>query len=329
MEKYISNIDEYASINLANEFKNISLGEHDKMILTFNDKVSCTPFGMLLMENSIKTARKENGNNEFAIKLNKDADSIKYAAHMGFFKSISNDINFGKLPGEAIGNNNYVPITKVGFSEYRKNTLYQYMEPLRYIEFKSRNLAKVLAQKNKQLEELFTYMIREIIRNSQEHGMVDEAWICAQNWYNKNIAEIAILDDGIGYKSSLIGKYGDLILDDESAIEMALKPGITECFINRYSQEEDNSGFGLYVASQICDALNGSFTILSGDTAIKIGKGAKTVKKAYHKGSAIRMSIDTSKQFDYWELLGNIVQKGENIINKKASDLSKGKFFIY
>lgn len=41
------------------------------------------------------------------------------------------------------------------------------------------------------------------------------------------------------------------------------------------------------------------------------------------------MSIDTSKQFDYWELLGNIVQKGENIINKKASDLSKGKFFIY
>ena len=328
MEKYIENIDEYTSINLANEFKNMSTNMQDGMVLKFDDNISCSPFGMLLMENSIKAIRKENPNKEFLIKLNKESNSIKYAAHMGFFKSISEDINFGKLPGEASGSNNYVPITRISFSNYRKNMIFQYMDPLRYIEYESRNLARVLAQKNKQLEELFTYMIREIIRNSQEHGKVDEAWICAQNWQNKGYAEIAVLDNGIGYKSSLEKKYGSLIQDDEKAIQFALKPGITESHSNIYSQEEENSGFGLYVASQICDELNGNFIIISGDTAIKRRNGSISIKKAYHEGSVIGMSIDTSKVFNYTELLSKIVKKGENTIKQNASDLSKGKFIM-
>ncbi len=330
MEKYIFNIDESTSINLASELKNTPINPQDSIVLKFDNNVTCSPFGMLLMENSIKTIRRENPNNDFLIKINKEANSIKYAAHMGFFKSISEDINFGKLPGEASGSINYVPITRINFSNYRKNFLFQYMDPLRYIEYESRKLARVLAQGEKQIEELFTYMIREIIRNSQEHGKVDEAWICAQNWQNKKYAEIAVLDDGIGYKSSLEKKYGELVKDDESAIQFALKPGITESYISKYAQEEENSGFGLFVASQICDELNGSFTIISGDTAIKRHNGSVSIKKTFHKGSAISMSIDTSKVFDYKKLLDNIVTRGENAIreNQKASNLSKGKFIM-
>ena len=331
MEKYIPNIDEDTSINLAKELRNISSNMQESVALKFDDNVSCSPLGMLLMENSIKTNRKENSNKDYLIKLNKEANSIKYAAHMGFFRAISENIGFGKLPGEANGSNNYVPITRISFTNYRKNMFFQYMNPLRYIEYESRNLARVLAQKNKQLEELFTYMIREIIRNSQEHGKIDEAWICAQNWQNKNYAEIAILDEGIGYKQSLKGKYGSLIENDEKAIQFALEPGITESYTNKYSQEDENSGFGLFVASQICDELNGSFTIISGDTAIKRHNGSVSIKKTYHKGSVISMSIDTSKIFDYTELLRTIVSKGENAIKykQKASDLSKGKFIMY
>ena len=329
MEKYIFNIDESTSINLASELKNTPINPQDSIVLKFDNNVTCSPFGMLLMENSIKTIRRENPNNDFLIKVNKEANSIKYAAHMGFFKSISEDINFGKLPGEASGSNNYVPITRVNFTNYRNNFLYRYMDPLTYIEFQSGNLAKVLAQKNKQLEKLFTYMIREIIRNSQEHGKVDEAWICAQHWQNKNYAQIAILDDGIGYKKSLEHKYGKAIENDGKAIEFALQPGITESYPNKYSQEEENSGFGLYVASQICDELDGSFTIISGDTSIRRKNGAVTARKSYHRGSAISMSIDTSKIFDFDNLLKTIVNRGESKIKEKASDLSKGKFIMH
>lgn len=330
MEKYISNIDEYTSINLANELRNTNLNSQKNIIFQFDDNVSCSPFGMLCMENSIKTIRKENINKNFSIQLNKDAESIKYAGHMGFFKSISENINFGKSPGEASGSSNYVPITKIDFINYRQNTFFRYTDPLRYIEYESRNLARVLAQNNKQLEELFTYMIREIIRNSQEHGKVNEAWICAQNWNNKNIAEIAILDNGIGYKESLCKKYGKIINNDEDAIRLALKPGVTESYNNIHALEEENSGFGLYVASQLCNELNGSFTILSGDTFLKRNNGAVTIRKSYHQGSVISMSIDTTKRFNYNELLSKIVDRGERELKSygKASELSKGKFII-
>ena len=40
------------------------------------------------------------------------------------------------------------------------------------------------------------------------------------------------------------------------------------------------------------------------------------------------MSIDTSKVFNYTELLSKIVKKGENTIKQNASDLSKGKFIM-
>ena len=330
MERYIQNLDEHTAINLSKELNEINIKSEGKCIFNFSDNISCSPFGMLLIENTIKNIRQDNLDTIFTARVNKEAESIKYAGHMGFFKSISEDINIGKLPGEAMGNSNYIPITKIDFVNYRKNSFFAYMEPLRYIEYESRNLAKVLAQNNKELEELFTYLIRETIRNSQEHGKVNLAWVCAQNWKNRNMAEIAILDNGIGYKNSLDKRYGSKIDNDETAIRYALKPGITESYTNKFVQEDENSGFGLYVASEVCDALNGSFSILSGQTMLRKGNGSTSIIQGYHKGSAIKMSIDTSKKFKYSNLISEIVNKGEQEIKnlEKASELSRGKFII-
>ena len=144
------------------------------------------------------------------------------------------------------------------------------------------------------------------------------------------MAEIAILDNGIGYRNSLAKKYGNKIANDETAIRYALRPGITESYINKFAQEDENSGFGLYVASEVCDALNGSFSILSGQTMLRKGNGATTIIQGYHKGSAIKMSIDTTKEFKYSNLVSEIVNKGEQEIKKleKASELSRGKFLM-
>lgn len=328
MEKYIRNLDENIAIQIANEFKRNDFNNEKKFILNFDNYITCTPFGMLLIGNTIKEFRINYNDNDFIIRLDKNAESIKYAGHMGFFKFISEDITFGKSPGEAIGNNNYIPITKVDFCNYRKNPFFKNAMPLSYIEYEAQNLAKVLSQNNKELENLFKYLIREMIRNSQEHGRTDCAWVCAQNWKSKNKAEIAILDNGIGYKDSLSKKYSNLIKNDETAIRLSIEPGITESYINKFAQEDENSGFGLYVASEVCDKLNGSFSIMSGDTFLNKSSGSIKTYNTYMNGSIIKLSIDTSVRFNYSDLIGKIVDKGERIIKNRASELSKGKFII-
>lgn len=107
-------------------------------------------------------------------------------------------------------------------------------------------------------------------------------------------------------------------------------PGITESYGNQYSQEEENSGFGLYVASEICDILNGGFSILSGDTLLRKRNGTVSTMQGFHRGSIIKMMVSTSQNFKYSNLIENIVKKGEQEMRgvNKASGLSKGKFLI-
>ena len=139
---------------------------------------------------------------------------------------------------------------------------------------------------------------------------------------------VIIDNNGIGYKNSLIKKYKN-IENDEMAIRYALKPGVTESYISKFSLEDENSGFGLYVASEVCDMLNGSFSILSGDTFLMKKGGGIVTYKTYMNGSIIKLSVDTSIKFNYYELLNLIVDKGEKLLkNNTASELSKGKFII-
>lgn len=57
-------------------------------------------------------------------------------------------------------------------------------------------------------------------------------WICGQYWPLDDLAEIAIIDDGIGiYRSMIKNKaHRECIKTNLSAIEMALKAGISESF---------------------------------------------------------------------------------------------------
>lgn len=155
---------------------------------------------------------------------------------------------------------------------------------------------------------------------------------CAQKWKQKKIAEVAILDNGISYYNSLKNKYKNL-RNDEDAIRLAVEPGVTESYYSPFSQEEYNSGFGLYNALEICNELKGELCIISGTVAIKYKNGSVIVRKCSHSGSAIMLRIDTSVKFNYSELLDKIVCKGEEKIRKrgenaKASELSRGKLLL-
>ena len=95
--------------------------------------------------------------------------------------------------------------------------------------------------------------------------VVEEAKIIDTN----ELAEIAIVDEGIGIYESLTQNtsHKEYITDNITALKWALKAGISEAFGPSKKQKSQdswaNSGFGLYMVNEICKHLNGSFCLIS------------------------------------------------------------------
>lgn len=332
MKINIPNLNAVNAIILTKKLQEVE-NEQD-YTLDFCNMSNFDPFAMLLCSSAIRQFRKQRKNASFKL-LYYNNKNIQYAGHMGFFKSISPSSAIGKSPGEAHGSSNYLPITKIEFSEFTNLAIQDKIHVGQVIENKASQLSKILSRNNESLSRLFTYIIREMIRNSHEHSHSDCVWICAQYWPSIHSAEIAILDEGIGIKNSLIknSHYIELIQDDKSAITWALKPGITESFKIRNMGNDiwDNSGFGLYMASNLCPALGGEFLITSGNSVIvRTHEGKTFVGKANHNGTAIRITIDTNNVNDYDRIRKEILDIGEKEAKKiekaakKASYSSKG-----
>lgn len=201
---------------------------------TFCDNMKWVrPFGMLFAAIAIKQFRNKYENIPFNIECNTIMDGISYAGHMGFFKSISEKLNIGKMPGEAFGNDNYIPISELDLNQIHKKEIEngKFILMGDAIEIESSRLAKILGRHNKEMNMLLTYLIREILRNIPEHSNCHKAWICGQYW-SDGMAEIAIVDEGIGIKSSLQKNniHRNYIKTDKDALEYAIKAGISTAF---------------------------------------------------------------------------------------------------
>lgn len=328
----VPNLNAGNTIKFTRDIQNIVNDEN--YIFSFCHMSNFDPFGMLLCSSAIRKFYKERQNAVFKLSCCNNSN-IQYAGHMGFFKSISSSLTLGKKPGEALGSSNYLPITKIKFSDFEQTAIHDKIHMGQVIENKALQLAKILSRNNENLSKIFTYIIREMMRNSQEHSHSSCVWICAQYWPSMHYAEIAILDEGIGIKNSLIKNihYKELIKNDESAIKWALKPGITEAFKIKNMDNDiwDNSGFGLYMASNLCPALGGEFLIASGNSVILNTREGKTIMgTANHSGTAIKMTINTDKINEYDRVRKELLDLGEKEARKiskaakKASYSSKG-----
>ena len=191
------------------------------------------PLPMLLTAASIRQFCKERNLAPWDMQLvyseNKNYD---YACHIGFFQAAG--FPQGKAPGEAPGSSFYIPLTKFNIREFHQEAIKngEYMEQGDLIERKSDELATVLAQGNRELQKMFRYLIREAIRNVPEHAGTNEVWICGQYWHNRDKAEIAILDEGIGVYESLKQNriHREYVTNNEEALRWAIKPGISVSF---------------------------------------------------------------------------------------------------
>ena len=335
MQFEISKLTAPAALTFAHQLNSIDIRE--KVEFSANLKW-VEPFGALLTSVAIRQLRNKYKDIPFNF-LNYDTEAGDYAAHIGFFKSISDKIEIGNEPGEAKGSENYIPITALDLSKIQTDCSSngRILELGDAIEIKSKSLAKILCRESEEMVTLMTYLIREMIRNIPEHAGTMTAWICGQYWPTKQEAEIAIIDEGIGIRESLRKNHthSSYIQTDEDAILCAVKPGISQAFIpsrgNRSTDVWANSGFGLYMVSEICRKLRGQFWLASGEKFVCINSsGEQRIRNTHISGTAIRMTFSTQNLKSSKDIIQEIASLGElqarTIRNafKKASMPSKG-----
>ena len=230
-----------------------------------------------------------------------DNASYQYACHMGFFRSAG--FVQGKAPGEAPGSTTYIPLTQYDISALTRKAFLEgrAIEQGDIIEREAKRLSNILAQGQAEFQQLLQYLLREAIRNIPEHAGTSIVWLCGQYWRNRDLAEIAILDEGIGVFNSLSRNriHRSYINTNEEALRWALKPGVSVTFNPAREQRSydvwANSGYGLYMVSEICKVTNGWFTFLSGNDCARVYPNGINMCKAHYNGTALGIRIKPSK----------------------------------
>lgn len=179
------------------------------------------------------------------------------------------------------------------------------------------------------LADAFAYCLREAIRNSFEHGRAKFVFFLAQA-YRDNIVEFALLDEGIGIAASL----GKVFIDRESRdlLELSLKPGITEYVGPETKDKWQNSGFGLYVLSELAKHY-GAFAIASNDWQISYYGNSKKISPVTISGTALRLRLKIDEPEYFSNVREGIVLRGEAEASaltgarKSASKASRGGIF--
>jgi hypothetical protein len=181
------------------------------------------------------------------------------------------------------------------------------------------HLAKILLQtKDEQVPQLsaVAWSLRELIRNVFEHSEVSEAFVTAQSWVNGNV-ELAIGDCGIGIQKAL-SKAFDLV-SGTHALSMAILPGITEYQGPETRDKWQNSGYGLYMLSEISKEF-GSFQIGSSGAILQVNnEGIKSERSGILVGTTVGIKLRIPSDI-YW---GNLLERTKNLGEQK-SKLIKG-----
>ena len=248
-----------------------------------------------------------------------------YAAHIGFYRALR--IPVGKAVGEAKGNLQYIPITKIDICELVDEAKSKKILPIQLLEEKSYKLSSILISHigmkgdNKSLG----YAIFEMVRNIFEHSESNYILFCAQVWPRRDELEIAIVDAGIGIKASIDSNYHHKKdRTNVEAIKYALEPGISRSFMagaSSYQDRDDpyaNSGFGLYVMHNLCSML-GVFKIISTGDYLEYQSKRITESICNFNGTAIGMRFKLSMLDRIPELRKNLIEVGEKEIKYKKN----------
>jgi len=312
------NINADTTPSFFKELESNSLTED--VCIDFNSIQFSTPTSMLIIGSKLRKWRVARNEKKLrtAIKKIRETEAMSYLGHLGFFDFIGSKKDFGRRMGEANGSATYVPIINIKRPEF--STLDNwYSSIISYV----RGLANVLSGTKEDTEEhrFYLYTLREIVRNVFEHSQVDECFICGQRWSNGKV-EIAIADEGVGLSTSLNRSH--IVDSEEEAIKLAIKPGVSATNnITDIENTYDNSGYGLYVLSEVVSNF-GCFTLGSNSTRLINRSGDENIDKFTFNGTFIGIEL-TNAPKHFSEMLNDIIASGEKEASNcgKASSASK------
>lgn len=314
------------TLNFINAFKN--LRENRRYIFDFKYLVKIDTLSLLCLSSEIALFKDNNPDSKFSAK---NFEHRTYEAHMGFFKSFG--LNYGKKPGEANNSINYIPITLFSRKSIIRDSQKLFINPAEVLENKAKEISDVLTRNdNKELNQVLTYCIREILRNIIEHSNTDSFGFCAQYFPSKNKVSFAVLDRGIGIKKSLSENPNLTINNDLEAIRQSLKPGVSgKVYDGKIKSETSkwidsetwiNSGFGLYMTSNICKK-GGDFFIASNTAGIVINqKKIRKIENLNLTGTGLSLTINTKEIDELNVMLTELNKKVSDKVKIKASKSS-------
>jgi len=307
------------------EFANalLSLPTADEYVFDFSQVKFLPPFPLLYLSSEIQRCRAKHPELPFkAINI----DHCTYEANMGFFRAFGMD--YGKKPGEAKGSPNYLPIEIYNVAKIRQEAWKQLMPPPEFLEKKAAEITKVLTQTNRGvLYDVVVYCMREILRNVFEHSQATSFGLCAQYWPSRKRVSLAILDRGIGIKKSLSANPYLNLTTDESALEYSIQPGISgTAFEGADIDGNDtwaNSGYGLYMTSNLCKE-SGNFFIASGGKGLYISKTIRQLIDIPFEGTALNLTLDLNNRANLSQMLEGYRKMINQNVKIKPSPSSEG-----
>lgn len=301
------NLTPLESINCSKFIKNAPPSA--EFIYDFSAMQHCHPFGLLLIGNAIRWNRAHYEKAKHHLIGVEYRQGTAFAADVGFFQYIGWDI--GRRTSLEDYGARHIPIKKITIQELQKQQIGTIVLG-DLIDHYAAELAVTLTQdSSSETTKTLQYCLREMIRNSYEHGKVEEVWICGQYWPSRNEAEIAIIDEGRGILSSLRTNRSYKLSSDKEANKLALQPGASRMAGIKQDAYDawQNSGYGLFMSSALC-SIGGYFILGSGKDATLINKLAQSNYEADIKGTAICMNIRTNKIVNLKEKLDDLAGIG-------------------
>lgn len=301
-----------SSIEFAKELRKVEAC--DEIIFDFKNLTRIDPFSLLFISSEIQRCRHNLNNVKFkAINY----DHCTYEAHMGFFQAFG--LKQGKMPGEAKGGPTYIPITIYQTALIRQEARDRMINPAELLESEAKRIADILTRHdNGDTNSVLTYCIREIFRNVIEHSQAGQFGFCAQYRPSLNRVSFAIIDRGIGLKESLKDNPNLTLLDDKESIIQALKPAVSGKVYpgqkRKPKGEWANSGYGLFMTSNICKK-GGGFFIASGSAGYYLSEKNEKYLETPFEGTAVNLAINTTRISELNSMLREI---DDSAINSKS-----------
>jgi hypothetical protein len=285
------------------------------LVIDFGALRSAEPFGLLLTGATLRAlfrARNHQGVNASGVQAGNPAH--EYLAHIGFFQWIG--IPVGKAPGAVRGGVAWLPVTTLTRAELDRR-ISETGKPLgSVIQQECERLSKLLTQSDQlKINRPVAYCLREVIRNVFEHANTDRCVLCAQTTADGNV-ELAVIDQGRGIRRSLGERLA--LVSDEQALRAAIQAGVTCSPSEDLDNPWGNSGFGLFVLSELGRDL-GIFRIISGQAGLCVTDGQSRFEAASFIGTAIQLRLRRRPGTSLVNFIETVIARGESTQGDKKS----------